>query len=97
MEDKEWPFNDPPNVMVLTTKDIINKIKSIQYVSHDEDDGMWQFHDGSEVDTQSAMIVSLAEIFDIDSSLKEISDLPLGWVAWRKERNGDWKKEPAND
>ena len=35
-----WPFEDAPNTAIITTKDIINKQKSILLVSHDEEDGM---------------------------------------------------------
>jgi hypothetical protein len=39
-----WLFEDPENVAVLTSKDVIDLGKWIHYVSHDYDDGSWQFH-----------------------------------------------------
>ena len=40
----EWPFQDPPNVAVCTSKDIVDDGKWIYFVSRDEEDGAWQFH-----------------------------------------------------
>jgi hypothetical protein len=39
-----WPFNDPPNVAVFTGKAIAEDGQCICYVSHDDEDGAWQFH-----------------------------------------------------
>ena len=55
-----YNFVDEKNTMVITTKNIVNKKKSILLVSHDEDDGMWEFLDGDDVKEEDAMIVSLA-------------------------------------
>jgi len=93
---KDWPFRDPKNVMVLTSKNIIEGISSIVYVSHDEDDGMWQFHDGSDVEADDAILVSLEEVVSIDNTIKELYDLPLGWIAWRNEKNNEWKRQAEN-
>ena len=65
--------------MVMTTKDIIKGQKNIILVSHDEDDGMWEFLDGDEVNEENAAIVSLAEIVNIDNTINDLFDLPLGF------------------
>jgi hypothetical protein len=39
-----WPFSDPPNAAVFTSKKILDDNDWIQTVTHDEDDGAWQFH-----------------------------------------------------
>ena len=41
----------------------------ILYVSHDEDDGMWQFLCGSNHNIEDASIVSLFEVYNIDYSI----------------------------
>jgi hypothetical protein len=77
-------FKDSPNTMVITLKEIINREKPVLYVSHDEEDGMWQFLDGSEeLDTNNARIVTLEEILKVDNSLCLLRDLPLGRIAER--------------
>ncbi|MGO4185903.1 hypothetical protein AB4Z17_32735 [Paenibacillus sp. TAF43_2] len=55
--ERLWPFEDPENVAVITTQKIMNKHSPILYVSHDSDDGMWQFLDGEEVIELDARIL----------------------------------------
>jgi len=93
MREDNWPFKDEPNVMVITMKSIVYSNKPILHISHDEEDGMWQFLDGSDVNTENAMIVSLKEMADIDPSIKDVSDLPLGCVAYREKKGDEWKKQ----
>lgn len=79
--------------MVITTKKIVRKEAPILIVFHDEEDGMWQFLDGSNSDENEAAIISLEEIIAIDSSIDTISDLPLGWVAWRENVKAKWETQ----
>ena len=87
----EWPFREEKNTAVFTSKSIVIHGIPILEVYHDEDDGSWQFHDGNLVENKDAMIVALHEIVDIDQSVKELSNLPLGWKAERKNKNEPWK------
>lgn len=41
--EKEFPFYDDPNTATITCSHIIEDGKPILYLSHDKDDGMWQF------------------------------------------------------
>ncbi|WP_051570275.1 hypothetical protein [Paenibacillus ehimensis] len=88
-----WVFNDLPNTMVLTTKDVLIMKKPILFVSHDEDDSMWQFHCGEDVDMDNATLVSLKEIVDYDTSVTILNDLPLGWIAWRETESSPWTRQ----
>jgi hypothetical protein len=72
----------------------MNQRKPIVYVSHDSEDGMWQFHDGSDVEMDDAMVVSLKSMVDLDSTIAELHDLPLGWIAWRNAKDGAWQRQP---
>jgi hypothetical protein len=78
-----WPFEEPPNVAVFTSKHIIRQGKPVLLVSHDEDDGGWQFHYGGAVSDSDAMIVALREVFRRHPELAELADLPRGWKAER--------------
>lgn len=60
------------------------------FVTHDEDDGIWQFLDGDEVNVENAVIVSLAEIVSFDHTINDLFDLPLGGYACRKSRKERW-------
>jgi hypothetical protein len=86
-------FNDLPNTIVLTTKDILTVKMPILFVSHDEDDGMWQFHCGEDVDMDGAILVSLKEIVDYDSSVTILNNLPLGWIAYRETESSSWSRQ----
>ncbi len=67
------------------------------FVSHDEDDGCWQFLDGADSpDPRDAMVILLKNIVARDESVVELADLPLGWCAYRADRTQPWvraKKE----
>ncbi|SHJ97022.1 hypothetical protein SAMN02745163_02955 [Clostridium cavendishii DSM 21758] len=91
--NKEWKFNDVENTAVFTTMQVINEDMPILYVSHDEEDGAWQFHHGENINIEDAMIVSLAHMVYLDGTLTQLVDLPLGWIATRKSINDSWKKE----
>lgn len=88
-----YNFVDEKNTMVITTKNIVNKEKSILLVSHDEDDGMWEFLDGDDVKEEDAIIVSLFEIVQLDSTVNQIADLPLGWISYRDSIQNEWIKQ----
>lgn len=93
----EWPFEDPKNHAVITIKRVVNDGKPILYASHDKDDGGWQFLDGGDVTQEDAMVVSLEQIVQIDPSLKDLADLPLGWYAERTALGQPWKRTKQNN
>lgn len=74
----EFPFDDAPNTATITCCHVINKEKPILYVSHDEDDRKWQFLYGNMHETR---IVSLKLIFDMDTSVCALKDMPCGYYA----------------
>jgi hypothetical protein len=89
----EWPFIDPKNVAVLTVCQIVQDAHPILRVSHDSDDGSWQFLEWETPSIKDAMTVSLQSIVTRDPSLKELADLPLGWSASRQSPNEPWHRE----
>ncbi|HZZ34827.1 MAG TPA: hypothetical protein VFE03_03815 [Caulobacteraceae bacterium] len=92
MDDERWPFDDPPNVATITTRKVMSGEHVVDYVTHDQDDGGWQFlsRQAAGPDTKEAMLVGLANIVSKDPSLAELADLPLGWCAWRRGRGEPW-------
>lgn len=96
--ESEWPFVDDRKTAVFTSRRILCQSEWIYYVTHDEDDGAWQFHPYSGLTTESeAAITSLETMVKLDDSLTDISDLPLGWHAWRKSKDSKWIKAPMNE
>mgnify|MGYP000925808301 CR=1 FL=1 len=88
---EKWKFVDLPNTMVITTKNIMHNKFDILFVTHDADDGMWQFLDATEINENNAAVVGLEDIVGIDPSVNELHDLPLGWEALRNNKNDEWK------
>lgn len=90
-----WPFQDPPNVAVVTLKPIVSRERPILFVSHDADDGGWQFLGWDEADEAEASVVSLATMLRIDPSIAALANLPPGWVAWRTSPSDPWQRRRA--
>lgn len=81
---------DAPNVACFTVSSIMNCAKPILMVSHDAGDGSWQMLTGDAFDMSEAMLVGLRELVERDASLLALSDLPLGWSAWRERPGVPW-------
>jgi hypothetical protein len=89
----KWKFEDPENVAVFTSHRILRGEDWIHYVTHDEDDGAWQFHPSSGPTPEGeAAVVSLRSIVERDSSVEELWNLPVGTHAWRDSVNAPWQR-----
>lgn len=86
----EFSFCDAPNTAVITCSHVLEDNKPILYVSHDEEDGMWQFLCGEQHDESEARIVSLYSIFMQDNSIAELAEMPCGYFAERKNQDEKW-------
>lgn len=91
-------FNDPGNTAVFTTKFVIIDKKDITNITHDEDDGAWQFHSSDDFDNleEVAKIVSLNYIIKIDNTVLEIADMKEGYSAHRKFKGDKWIIKKTN-
>jgi hypothetical protein len=89
----EVKFKDPPNTAVFTTKFVIEDQKTITYVTHDSDDGAWQFFSDDEFDDfeSVAKIVSIQQIVELDLTILELANMPIGHYAIRENMTDDWK------
>lgn len=91
----DWPFADPQNVAVFTSRQIIRGQDWIYYVGHDAEDGAWQFHGKMATSNEAdAIVVSLRSIVERDPSIRLLADLPLGWCAWRETMDAVWFRAP---
>jgi hypothetical protein len=80
------------NKAVFTTVYVLNRISPIVYVSHDADDD-WQFF-GPEKNVQidKARVMSLGEIIEMDPTVKELLNMPIGTEAHRKDIGSEWMR-----
>lgn len=84
MKKRVKSFNpDSLSTAVFSTRFVINDNKTITHITHDIEDGAWQFFSDNEFENYEdvAIIVGLGEIIEKDNSALEISDLPLGYFA----------------
>ena len=88
----DWPFDDPPNTATITTRPVMDGTSWIALVSHDEDDGGWQFIGPEGPLEEQAMVVGLGSILRVDPTIAELADLPPGWRAWRANRESPWQR-----
>jgi hypothetical protein len=86
-------FIDDPRLGVLTTAPVLAGAP-ILMVSHDADDGGWQFLCGTTNDPADGRIIHLKEIVAMDPTVTEVADLPLGWIAFRGKVGEAWTREP---
>jgi len=93
----EWSFPDPRNVAVITVRQIVLEGHAILRVSHDADDGGWQFLEWETPGEKDTMLISLEEAVRLDPTLAELADLPLGWRACRRAPGEPWRREPNPD
>lgn len=86
----KYPFAESPNTACITCCHIMDGTDCIRFVSHDDEDGMWQFLCGREHETEDARLVSLESIFEIDNSVRELADMPCGHQAERDTKSSIW-------
>lgn len=91
-DQNAWPFDQSPSCATFVTKGLLENRNPILFVSHDEDDHGWQFHDTLDAKLEDARIVCLSHILDIDPSMRLLADLKPGWVAWREDVTSQWKR-----
>ena len=85
-----FPFSDTPDTAVFICSHILDSGEEILFVSHDMDDGAWQFLCGKEHNESDARIVSLKYVLDLDPTVGNLKDLPLGYCAERESKNDKW-------
>ena len=90
--NESWPFDDPPNVEAITTRQVLDENYPILLVTHDEDDG-WQILCGTSNDVDDGRVVDLGCMYERDPSIGELADLPLGWQASRESVADAWLLE----
>ena len=90
----DWPFEDAPNTAAMTTRQVLQGAPVLR-VTHDADDGTWQFLCGTTNDSDDARVVGLGRMYARDPTLAEVADLPEGWAAWRLAPGEAWERGPV--
>jgi hypothetical protein len=95
MTGPDWPFTDPQDTVVITLDRVLRGDAPLLLVTHDEDDGAWQFLDGGHVFEDDAVPVHLGEMAQFDPGVLELADLPAGWHARRSGPGQPWRRSPG--
>jgi hypothetical protein len=94
LADPTWPFDQGPRVAAITVRTVLDG-HPILHVSHDADDHGWQFLDGRAPEEADARLISMSHALSLDPSLREVGDLPPGWVADREGPSEPWRRRPS--
>jgi len=91
-------FKGKDNTAVFTTKFVLTDKKDITTVTHEKEDGAWQFFSNDHFDNfeDVAKIVGLVEIVKLDCTILELADMPEGFAAHRKFKGDKWIIEKQN-
>ncbi len=83
---------DVEQTACITCNHILENNAAVLFVSRDDDDEMcWQFLCGGEHEAEDARIISLQQIIDIDNSLLQLLNIPVGSSASRNNINAEWE------
>ncbi|OJW18953.1 MAG: hypothetical protein BGO49_18095 [Planctomycetales bacterium 71-10] len=85
-----WPFEEPPDAEAITLDRILDGEAPVRLAARD-DDG-WQFLDGEHVFEEDGRVVLLGEIVQLDPTLLDLADLPVGWHARRPDLGSPWTR-----
>ncbi|ABF41426.1 hypothetical protein Acid345_2425 [Candidatus Koribacter versatilis Ellin345] len=88
----DWKFRDDPHTRVFLSESVHQGTQPVTYVSHDAEDGAWQFLGDSMSDGGGPVISCFHHPIDRDPSFAELADLPLGWYAERRGIGEPWTR-----
>ncbi len=93
-----WKFPDDPHTRVFLSETVHKGTEKVTYVSHDAEDGAWQFLGDSMSDGGGPVISCFHHPIDEDPSLTQLADLPMGWYAERAGVGEPWiRKQHASE
>src|SRR5262245_2557022 len=87
-----FKYQEPENMACFTCDHVIDGQRPILYVSHHSEDGTWQFMCGQSDHTEAnAKIISLKQATEIDPTINDLYEMPLGVGAERETTKSQWK------
>jgi hypothetical protein len=91
-EDKtEYKFKDPEYTVCFVCDHVLSKHRPILYAAHDKEDSSWQFLCGKDDHIEeNSKIISLKQATEIDVSINDLYEMPLGVGAERKNTQDKW-------
>ncbi len=87
---RRFPFREAPDTAVITCCHVLAGAPILR-VTHDAEDGMWQFLCGGEHDASDARVIALKEAHALDASVGQLAKMPRGCAAQRSIKRGKWQ------
>lgn len=91
-ESESWEFDQARNVAAITSVDVIRSEAPVLLVIHYSDDHSWAFLSGLLSSTEDLQVVLMKNAVARDPTLREVADLPPGWVATRTRVGEAWER-----
>lgn len=90
-KSRQFEFSEPEDTVCMVCRHVLEQGAPILYVTHDADDGMWQFLCGAEAhSSEDAKLVSLVQAVRIDPSVNELHEMPVGMGTERASVGERW-------
>ena len=90
-------FTEPENTACFTCVHVLEDNQPVVLVTHDNDDGSWQFLCGADThEVSDARVVALIEMVKMDESLNVLFDMRMGFEAIRKTKEEHWELFKTN-
>jgi len=85
------------NTACITCKHVVSKTHPILLAALDEDG--WQFLCGTEGHTvaEDGRVIGMGTALKLEPSLKELEDLPVGYIATKKSKESKWHIRKSGD
>jgi len=90
--ENNWPFDESPDIPVITTRQVLELIQPIRYALHYAHDDSWSFVCGTTNEQSDYRVVHMRHLLELDPSVREVAGLPSGWSAWREDGEGPWER-----
>ena len=90
-----FAFKDAPETACIVCQHVLDGKNPITFISHDKEDGMWQFLCSEDHILEDVRLISLAEAFKLDASIGQVADIPCGYAVERKDGLAGWKSCPS--
>ena len=88
----EYKFKEQANTACFVCDHVLNRQRPILFAAHDSEDGSWQFMCGQTDHTlENPKIISLKQATEIDPTINELYEMPLGVGAQRDTKGSIWK------
>ena len=87
---RRFPFRDAPNTMSIVCCHVLDGAPVLR-VTHDAEEGMWQFLCGNEHDANEARVIALEEAYALDASIGKLAGMPCGYIAVRENLKAKWQ------